>query len=154
MTILKFIPRALPPRLLYVLASMGHGDEIVLADANFPSESVAKANNAEIVRMDAVNVPEVLKAVCTLMLLDTYEKPAAVMAVTDHDLGKVDPSPVWNTFSTIMEEEEKSKIELEEVERFAFYERAKNAYCIVATGESALYGNLILKKGVLGPEEA
>lgn len=152
MTILKFIPRVLPPRLLYVLASMGHGDEIVLADANFPSESVAKANNAEIVRMDAVNVPEVLSAVCKLMPLDTYEKPAAVMSVVDHDVGKVDPSAVWKTYSKIMEQEENIEIKLEEVERFAFYERAKNAYCIVATGESALYGNLILKKGVLGPE--
>ena len=150
MTILKHVPRIIPPRLLYVLAQMGHGDEIVLADANFPAASTAR--NCELINCDAVTVPQLLKAVCTLMPLDTYASPAAVMQVTPQDQGKVQ-TPVWDEFKGIIEASEGRSIELEEVERFAFYERAKTAQCIVSTGESALYGNLILKKGVLGPEE-
>ena len=80
MTILKHVPRIIPPRLLYVLAQMGHGDEIVLADANFPAASTAR--NCELINCDAVTVPQLLKAVCTLMPLDTYASPAAVMQVT------------------------------------------------------------------------
>ena len=152
MTILKRVPRIIPPRLLYVLAQMGHGDELVLADANFPAFSTANARNAELINCDAVTVPQLLEAVCTLMPLDTYASPAAVMQVTPQDQGKVQ-TPVWNEFKTIIEKSDGRSIELEEVERFAFYERAKGAQCIVSTGESALYGNLILKKGVLGPDD-
>ena len=87
MTILKHVPRIIPPRLLYVLAQMGHGDEIVLADANFPAASTAR--NCELINCDAVTVPQLLKAVCKLMPLDTYASPAAVMQVTPQDQGKV-----------------------------------------------------------------
>ena len=140
----------LSPELLFHLRSMGHGEKLVLADANFPAASTAR--NCELINCDAVTVPQLLKAVCTLMPLDTYASPAAVMQVTPQDQGKVQ-TPVWDEFKGIIEASEGRSIELEEVERFAFYERAKTAQCIVSTGESALYGNLILKKGVLGPEE-
>ena len=118
MTILKHVPRIIPPRLLYVLAQMGHGDEIVLADANFPAASTAR--NCELINCDAVTVPQLLKAVCTLMPLDTYASPAAVMQVTPQDQGKVQ-TPVWDEFKGIIEASEGRSIELEEVERFAFY---------------------------------
>ena len=153
MTILKNVPRVLPPRLLYVLASMGHGDELVLADANFPAASVAKSGDtpSELICCDSLTVPELLEAICTLMPLDTYtEFPAAVMQVTPQDHGKVE-TPVWDAFKTIMKAAEGRDVALEKVERFAFYERAKKAYAVVSTGESALYGNLIITKGVLGP---
>ena len=155
MAILKGVPRVLPPRLLYILASMGHGDELVLADANFPAASVARAEpSAELICCDALTVPELLQAICQLMPLDTYvEYPAAVMQVTVQDAGKVE-TPVWNEFRNIMQAAEGGReIQLEQVERFAFYERAKKAFAVVSTGESALYGNLIIKKGVLGHEQ-
>ncbi|CAB9509794.1 Fucose mutarotase [Seminavis robusta] len=155
MTILKGIPRILPPRLLYALASMGHGDMIVLGDANFPAASVAKANDAELIRCDSLTVPQLLEAICKLMPLDRHTPyPAAVMQVTPQDQGTIE-TPVWDEFRRILKQaEQRDDIVLEEVERMAFYERAKKAYVVVATGESALYGNLILYKGVLGPEEA
>lgn len=162
MTILKGIPRIIPPRLLYVLASMGHGDEIVLADANFPAASVAKAGDSELICCDSLTVPELLEAICRLMPLETYAKfAAAVMQVTPQDVGKV-ATPVWQEYVRILKEAEGNRISatgdgwlcLEKVERFAFYERAKKAYAVVSTGESALYGNLILKKGILGPNDA
>ena len=153
MTILKGIPRILPPRLLYALASMGHGDMIVLADANFPATSVAKANNAELIRCDALTVPQVLEAICKLMPVDRHMPyPAAVMAVVPQDVGKVE-TPVSEEFRRIIKDAEKRDVNFEEIERMEFYERAKKAYAVVATGESALYGNLILYKGVLGPNE-
>ena len=153
MTVLKGVPRILPPQLLYVLASMGHGDQLVLADANFPAASVAKSGDttSELICCDSLTVPELLEAICTLMPLDTYtEFPAAVMQVTPQDAGKVD-TPVWDAFKNIMKAAEERDIQLEKVERFAFYERAKKAYAVVSTGENALYGNLIITKGVLGP---
>lgn len=155
MTILKGIPRILPPRLLYVLAKMGHGDEIVLADANFPAASIAGANNSELIYCDSLTVPQLLSAICQLFPLDIThsEYPAAVMAVVPSDVGKIQ-TPIWDEYRTILQHaESKPEIKLEEVERFHFYERAKKAYCIVSTGETALYGNLLLKKGVLGPGE-
>lgn len=155
MTVLKGIPRILPPRLLYVLASMGHGDELVLADANFPSASVAREHNqAELISCDSLTVPELLEAICQLLPLDTYaEFPAAVMQVVPQDAVGV-ATPIWDEFRWILQKSEGRTIELEQVERFAFYERAKRAFAVVSTGESALYGNLILKKGVLGPVTA
>jgi L-fucose mutarotase len=151
MTILKGVPRILPPRLLYVLASMGHGDELVLADANFPAASIAKERDLELIYCDSLTVPELLKAICQLMPLDTYtEFPAAVMQVTPQDAGTIE-TPVWEEYKTIMKNAEQRTVGLEQVERFAFYKRAKQVFAVVSTGESALYGNLILKKGVLGP---
>ena len=103
MTVLKGIPRILPPRLLYILASMGHGDELVLADANFPAAATAAAEpTAEWICCDGLTVPVLLQAILQLMPLDTYvTSPAAVMQVTPQDQGRVE-TPIWEEFKRIM----------------------------------------------------
>lgn len=145
MTMLKNIPPMLSPELLAVLAEMGHGDELVLADGNFPAE----ANAQRIVRADGHSAAALLQAILVLLPLDDFvAAPAVVMQV----VGKPDETvPIWGVYETIMQEAEGRPIELERVERYAFYDRAQQAYAIVATSETALYGNLILKKGVIKP---
>ena len=140
---LKNIPKILSPQLLKVLCEMGHGDEIVLADGNFPSESVGK--NAVVVRVDGLPLPELLDAVLTLLPLDSYvEKPAALMAVGD----PCKPD-IWDEYREILKKHGENPQNIEMTERFAFYERARNAYAVVATGEERIYANILLKKGVV-----
>lgn len=142
---LKNIPSILSPGLLKVLMEMGHGDEIVLADGNFPAESVGA--NTIVIRADGHGVPELLDAILTLMPLDTYsEKPVALMEVTPGD--PVVPT-IWDKYRAILQRHEPSNCDIEMTERFAFYERAKKAYAIVATGETAIYANILFKKGVV-----
>lgn len=138
---LKNIPPVLSPELLKILMEMGHGDELVIADGNFPAASVAR----RLVRADGHGVPALLDAILTLFPLDTYvDCPAALM-----DNGAPsDPPAIWQEYRRIIREREGEK-NLDLVERFAFYERAKNAYAVVATGETAIYANIILKKGVV-----
>ena len=142
---LKGIPAILSPELLKVLTEMGHGDEIVLADGNFPEESMGK--DAIVVRADGHSVPELLDAVLTLMPLDQYtEKPATLMEVVSGD----DCKPtIWDKYRRLLENHGENSKNIEMMERFAFYERAKKAYAIVATGETAIYANILLKKGVI-----
>uniref|UniRef100_A0A8D3CYV3 Fucose mutarotase n=1 Tax=Scophthalmus maximus TaxID=52904 RepID=A0A8D3CYV3_SCOMX len=148
MVVLKGIPSVLSPELLYALAKMGHGDELVLADANFPASSVCACGPKEI-RADGLGIPLLLEAILKLLPLDTYvPSPAAVMDLVDCDKARYLPVPVWETY-TLLLGRAGCQAPLEKVERFGFYERAKKAYAVVATGESALYGNLILKKGVI-----
>lgn len=140
---LKNIPSILSPDLLKILMEMGHSDEIVLADGNFPSASIAQ----RLVRLDGHAIPVILKAVLKLFPLDDYvEKPVSLMAVTTGD--KTQPE-IWEEYRKIIQESKERLKEFEYVERFAFYERARKAYAVVATGESALYANIILKKGVV-----
>ena len=132
---LKNIPKILSPQLLKVLCEMGHGDEIVLADGNFPSESVGK--NAVVVRADGLPLPELLDAILTLLPLDSYvEKPAALMAVVPGDPCKPD---IWDEYKEILQKHGENPQNIEMTERFAFYERARNAYAVVATGEERIY---------------
>jgi len=141
---LKGIPRIIAPDLLKTLMEMGHGDEIVLADANFPAASHAQ----RLVRCDGHGIPELLEAILQLFPLDQYvEKPVALMQVVPGDPAE---TSIWEKYGTITLHHTGLKEPFEEVERFSFYDRAKKAYAIVATGESALYANLILKKGVIG----
>ena len=141
---LKGIPKILSPELLKVLCEMGHGDRLVISDGNFPAQSVGK--NAIVIRCDGHGVPELLDAILQLFPLDTYvEAPAALMAVTPGDPYQPE---IWPEYERIIQERE-GNFPIEKIERFAFYERAKKAYAIVATGESALYANIILKKGVV-----
>lgn len=140
---LKSIPNILSPELLKVLMEMGHGDELVIADGNFPSSSIAQ----RLIRLDGHPIPVILEAVLKLFPLDTYvEKPVSLMEVTPGD--KVKPV-IWEEYRRIIQESKEPFKEFEYVERFAFYKRAEKAYAIVATGESALYANVILKKGVI-----
>lgn len=137
---LKGIPSMLSPELLKILMEMGHGDELVIGDGNFPAAS----NAQRLIRCDGHGVPKLLDAILTLMPLDTYvDAPVALMETTQGD-----PRPViWDEYQGILAKHQ--KVKMETVERFAFYERAKRAYAIVATGETALYANIILKKGVV-----
>lgn len=139
---LKGISPILSPELLKILMEMGHGDEITIADGNFPAASVGK----RLVRLDGHGVCEVLEAILKLFPLDTYvEKPVALMSVVPGD--NVDPV-IWKDYERLINKYEGEK-EIEFIDRFGFYERAKQSYCVVATGESALYANIILKKGVV-----
>lgn len=138
---LKNISPIISPELLKILMEMGHGDEIVIGDGNFPAASVAQ----RLVRLDGHGVPDVLDAVLKLMPLDTYvESPVALMDNGD----SANQPPIWADYKNIVTANEGEK-SFELVERFAFYERAKKAYAVVATGETAIYANIILKKGVV-----
>ena len=142
---LKNIPSILSPELLKVLMEMGHSDEIVIGDGNFPAETMGK--DAIVVRADGHSVPELLDAILSLMPLDQYvERPVALMEVTPGD--PVVPT-IWDTYKEILQKHDPEHCKIEMTERFAFYERAKKAYCIVATGETAIYANILLKKGVV-----
>ncbi|MBN2982037.1 L-fucose mutarotase [Cohnella algarum] len=133
------------PELLKVLMEMGHGDEIVIGDGNFPAASHAQ----RLIRCDGHGIPELLDAILRLFPLDPYvEKPVALMQVVPGDTVE---TPIWNEYLAVIRERAGLEAPFEEVERFAFYERAKKAYAVVATGESALYANVILKKGVVKP---
>lgn len=146
MGLLKGIPAILSPELLKILMEMGHGDEIVLGDGNFPAASHAQ----RLVRCDGHGIPELLDAMLKLLPLDQYSaRPAALMRVVPGDTVE---TPIWGRYAEIVRDRAGLTEPFEEVERFAFYERAKQAYAIVATGESALYANIILKKGVIAAE--
>jgi L-fucose mutarotase len=140
---LKGIPNVISPELLKILMEMGHGDEIVIADGNFPAASVAR----RLVRADGLGGMVMLDAILQLFPLDAYvPKPVALMAVVPGDATK---PVIWDEYRAAIARHEKDFSEFEYVERFAFYERAKLAYAVLATSEAALYANVILKKGVI-----
>lgn len=142
---LKGIPGILSPELLKVLMEMGHADEIVIADGNFPSASMAQ----RLIRADGHNVPDMLEAILTLFPLDPYvEKPVALMEVVPGDPTK---PTIWEQYREVIADSGEKIEDFDFVERFAFYERAKKAYAVIATSEAALYANIILKKGVIKP---
>lgn len=144
---LKHIPSVLSPELLKILMEMGHGDEIVIADGNFPAAAIAQ----RLVRLDGHGVPEVLEAVMRFFPLDTYtEKAVGLMEVVPGD--PVVPE-IWDDYRRILKSAQPKHCEIEFIERFAFYERAKKAYAVIATGETAIYANILLKKGVVLPED-
>ncbi len=140
---LKNIPEVISPELMKVLMEMGHDDEIVIADGNFPAASVAK----RLIRCEGHGVCEILEAVLKFLPLDQYvDKPVALMSVVPGD--KTKPI-IWEDYHKIIKASGEKFTDFEFVERFSFYERAKKAYAVVASGEKALYANIILKKGVL-----
>ena len=143
---LKGIPKILPPELLKVLCEMGHSDRLVIADGNFPCESMGK--NAKVIRYDGHGTTEILEAILKVFPLDSYvEKPVNLMEVMKGDTVE---TPIWIDYEKVIEKEYKHGKELiGQIERFAFYEEAKTAYAIIATGESALYANIMLQKGVV-----
>ena len=125
---------------------MGHSDTIVIADGNFPSESIGK--NSKVIRADGHGVPEMLDAVLELFPLDTYvDKPVSLMQVTPGDTVE---TPIWDIYKEIVSQvDARGENVFCEIERFEFYEKAKEAYAIIATGETALYANIMLQKGVI-----
>lgn len=139
---LKGISPLLSPELLATLCRMGHGDEIVLADAHFPGDSF----NANVLRADGLRIPALLDAILPLLELDAYvPHPLAMMAAVPGDT--LDPS-VEESYLVAIHKHAPQAPAIERIERFAFYERARTAFAVVMTGELAKYGNIILKKGV------
>lgn len=137
---LKNVSKIIPPELLKIMCEMGHGDEIVIAGADFPSASIGQ----KVVYMNGSGAAEVLSAVLELLPLDTYQQPLFLMRVVDGDDVK---TPIWDEYKSIVKNHTDSGFET--LDRFEFYERAKKAYAVIATGESALYANILLKKGVI-----
>ena len=141
---LKGIDPLLTPDLLYALRAMGHGDEIAIVDANFPAES----SGPEVVRLDADAV-RALDAVLSVMPLDTFVPEACwrMQVVGDPQAEQ----PVFALFREVIAKREGSQFRLADLERFAFYERTSRCFAIISTGERRLYGNVILKKGIIPP---
>ena len=141
---LKGIPSIISPELLKVLMEMGHGDEIVFADGNFPAASHAQ----KLIRCDGHSVTEILEAILPLFPIDTYSKaPVSLMSVVPGDT--VEPT-IWDEYeATIQKHNDGKEAKIAFIDRYEFYDRAKAAYAIVATSEKALYANLILTKGVV-----
>lgn len=143
---LKLIPPLLGPDLLSTLRAMGHGDEIVIADANFPAEFLGP----NVHRADGISATDVLDAVLTLLPLDDFVDEAAIaMQVVGDPQAR---PPIFDTFEEIIRRHEPA-MGLTAIERFAFYDRAKKAAAVIQTGEARLYGNVILKKGVIRPKD-
>jgi len=140
------IPKILSPEIIKVLCEMGHSDRIVIADGNFPSESMGK--NSIVIRMDGLDVPQLLEGILQVFPLDTYvEFPVSLMEVMKGDTVS---TPIWDIYEEIVKKYDKrGKEAIKKIERFSFYEEARKAYAIIATGESALYANIILQKGVV-----
>jgi len=140
---LKGISPVISPELIKVLMEMGHGDELVIADGNFPSASIAQ----RLVRADGLGCPVLLEAILSIFPLDqSVQKPVALMEVASGDPYQ---PVIWDDYRKIVQGHEPDFADFDYVERFAFYERAKKAYAVLATGEMALYANIILKKGVI-----
>lgn len=139
---LKGIPQILSPELLKVLCEMGHSDRIVISDGNFPAESIGK--NAIVIRCDGHGVPEILDAVLKLFPLDEQ---------VDHPVSLMEPdreidTPIWDTYKELVAKyDARGEKAVGTIERFAFYEEARKAYAVIATGEKSLYANIMLQKG-------
>lgn len=146
---LKGIPKILSPELLKVLCEMGHSDRICIADGNFPAESMGK--DCKVIRMDGHGAAEVLDAVLQVFPLDTYtDKPVNLMQLMDRDVGKI-ATPIWDEYKSVVAKyDERGAEAVGNIERFAFYDEVKtNCYAIIATGEGAVYANVLLQKGVI-----
>jgi L-fucose mutarotase len=140
---LKGIPTILSPELLKILMEMGHGDEIILADGNFPAASCAQ----RLIRCDGHGVSELLDAILKFFPLDTFiKKPISLMSVVPGDNYKPE---IWEEYRKIIQKYDARAADFEYVERFEFYDRTKKAYAVIATSEAARYANIIMKKGVI-----
>ncbi len=141
---LKGISPMLSPDLLKILCEMGHSDTIVIADGNFPAETMGK--NGIVLRMDGHGVPEILEAILQVFPLDQYiEKPVSLMERCEGDNADIS---IWDTYKEmIAKAEPRGTSVIGTLERFAFYEEAKKAYCVIATSETSQYANVILQKG-------
>ncbi|OYW24529.1 MAG: fucose isomerase [Planctomycetales bacterium 12-60-4] len=142
---LKGIPAIVSPELMDVLMRMGHGDDIVIADGNFPAETMGQ----RVVRTDGHGVPAILDAILRFVPVDTFVADAVKVM---QPVGMAAPEPpIWNEFRDVLAKREGRPISLTPVERFAFYREAQASFAVVATGETAIYANIIIKKGVVVP---
>lgn len=137
---LKTINPLLTGDLLAILADMGHGDDIVIVDANFPADAMAQ----RLVRLPASSATDALAAILDLLPVDDFvDRPTAAMTAPEAR------PPLYDEFDTLLRQAESREVGMEMIERFDFYDRTRAAYAVVATGERRLYGNILLKKGVL-----
>lgn len=148
---LKNIDPALNADVLHALRSMGHGDTLVISDTNFPSDSVARSTTiGKVLRMDNISSPRALEAILSVFPLDTPLQPSVgrmeVMSAPDQ------VEPVQQEAQAIVDAAEGKHTPLYGIERFAFYEQAKKAYCVITTGETRFYGCFLLTKGVIPPK--
>lgn len=140
---LKNIDPLLSPNLLKHLRAMGHGDDLAIVDANFPARSSAQ----RLVRLDGASATDVLRAVLSVLPVDSHgNDPAIRMQVVDHP---DEVPPICEEFQDLLTASTLSRVALSSIERFDFYDRARNAYAVVATAERRLYGNILLRKGVI-----
>lgn len=138
---LKTTPKLLSPDLLKALSEMGHGDEVVIADANYPASTM----NARVIRADGIPATKMLEAILEVIPLDTYANENLMFMETTNG----DPTPaIWKEFLTIAKKKDKN-VKKAMIKRFDFYDRSKKAYVIIQTGEERIYGNVIVKKGVI-----
>ena len=142
---LKHIPEILTPELLKVLMEMGHGDEIVIADGNFPGAAIAQ----RLIRLDGHGVPELLDAILQVMPLDAYvETPVMLMERMKCDLDM--ELPLWTRYEQIVvAHDERGAQAFGAYERFEFYRQAQRCFCIIQTSEQSQYANIILQKGIV-----
>lgn len=147
---LKSIDPLLGPDILHALRSMGHGDEVVLCDSNFPASSVAHSTVLQrCLRLDGVDAVRASRAILSVLPLDRMASPAAFRMEVVGDPDEI--TPVQLAVQREIDQVEGAEFHLAGLERFAFYERAARAYCIIATGELRFYGNFIFKKGTVAP---
>lgn len=142
---LKNIPPILGPELLYTLRAMGHGDEIAIVDANYPGDSAGPT----LIRLDGISATDVLEAVLSVMPLDTFVDEQAFGMEVVGDAKKREQT--HKDFDKLIKKHEPG-MKLSLLERFAFYDRVEGAYAIIQTGERRLYGNVLLKKGIIRPQ--
>jgi len=150
LAVLKGVDPLLVPELLHVLALMGHGDEIAVVDANFPAHSVAAGTvHGRVVALAAASMPEAASAVLSLLPID-YEGGAAVRVMAGR--GASVP-PVHGELQKVVDAASERPCHVEQLERFAFYEACRHIYAVVQTGERRLFGNVLIRKGVVAPAE-
>ncbi|MEP0521787.1 MAG: RbsD/FucU family protein [Hyphomicrobiales bacterium] len=148
---LKNIHPALNAEVLHALRSMGHGDTLVVSDTNFPSDSVARETTVgKLLRMDNLTAAEAIEAILTVLPLDTPLQPSAgrmeIMGAPD------EVAPIQQEVQDVIDAEEGKPAPMYGIERFAFYEEAKKAYCVITTGERRFYGCFLFTKGVVAPD--
>jgi len=137
---LKHIPYLMSPDLMKLLLEMGHGDEILIADGNYPQSTISSS----VVRLDGINIPEILKALLIFFPLDTFVEENVFLM----DNSSSEKPKIWSNYKNILDSSgEPYKIKM--LERYEFYKRAGNVYCVVVTSETELYANIILRKGVV-----
>ena len=146
---LKGIPKIISPELLKILCEMGHGDELTIGDGNFPGATIAKAQGATLIRADGHGIPELLDAILQVIPLDEYvETPVMLMEKMDRD--KDLPIPVWDEYKAIVAKHDKRGADaFGAYERFQFYDEARACCCVLQSGETSVYANVILQKGVI-----
>ncbi len=146
---LKGIPKLLSPELLKVLGEMGHNDILVLGDANFPGAGIAQKGGTRFIRADGIGAVALIDAILQMIPADTYgEKPIHLIEKPSQD--KDLPTPIWDEFATVVSKYDKRGGKaIGTMDKFEFYDKSKEAFAIVQSGEEALYGCIMLRKGVI-----